>query len=618
MPVYKRIRVFPDRDLRATRFELAAMDTRTFQRLRDVRQLGNACVTFPTAEHSRFSHSLGTLYWVTKMLSYLRENHFAEDIGEQQGSATILKNANTALKQRELAGLDENRLGLQHTFFEQLIRLWALLHDITHLPFGHTIEDQARLLPRHDEDPERIRYVFNSLLEEVKQSPHISHEPNGDERVMETLLRCCRSIHYLSLRLKKKMPLVADEAKRWQEFGDLIDPALLPYMTIVHDLVSNTICADLLDYLHRDSLMSGMPWSVDKALFCYLRLMRVRKELNGDLDQEAYRSGVVVGRTKLRHDVVTAVLALLRARYDMTEKIYYHHTKCAADAILEKAIRSLPDNRKLSWQRIIEERWGDEGLLTELERDYTPRPLFPEAAPDEPPEKSVAAGLVEQLRARRFHKAVYRLRRGSDWKRQTAMNVKMCTQPDYRSTLESKIVESIPELVPGDVIVSCLPQEMQLKEAEAIIEWIDGEHLPLKALPQVKQYLSEVISLTERYYDLWNLTVYLHPEKSQFVSAVATKCERLFEHANDPLLEQYLEQRHPAPYKVKNVFTGIVDASEAEAARMLGAAFRGVGPEDESRIHEVVDIQLERRLTERRKGRGSGRRKTDKPDNSTE
>ena len=106
---------------------------------------------------------------------------------------------------------------------------------------------------------------------------------------------------------------------------------------------------------------------------------------------------------------------------------------------------------------------------------------------------------------------------------------------------------------------------------------------------------------------------------SQFVSAVATKCERLFEHANDPMLEQYLQQRHPVPYKVKNVFTKIVDDSEVEAAGMLGAAFRGSGPEGESKIQEVVEIQLERRLSERRgKPRGGGRRKTDKPDNSAE
>ena len=44
---YKRIRVFPERDLRATRLQLAVIDCRVMQRLRDVRQLGQSLVYLP-------------------------------------------------------------------------------------------------------------------------------------------------------------------------------------------------------------------------------------------------------------------------------------------------------------------------------------------------------------------------------------------------------------------------------------------------------------------------------------------------------------------------------------------------------------------------------------------
>jgi HD superfamily phosphohydrolase len=74
---YKRIRIFPDRDLRATLLELSMIDTRIMQRLRNTKQLGNSNVSYPTAEHSRFSHSLGVLYWSTKILSSLSDNHNA-------------------------------------------------------------------------------------------------------------------------------------------------------------------------------------------------------------------------------------------------------------------------------------------------------------------------------------------------------------------------------------------------------------------------------------------------------------------------------------------------------------------------------------------------------------
>src|SRR6185436_15169530 len=45
---------------------------------------------------------------------------------------------------------------------ETLIRVSALLHDITHIPFGHTLEDERRVLPRHDKDRERVSYFFEN------------------------------------------------------------------------------------------------------------------------------------------------------------------------------------------------------------------------------------------------------------------------------------------------------------------------------------------------------------------------------------------------------------------------------------------------------------------------
>src|ERR1700730_10175726 len=156
MPSYKRIRVFTERDLRATRLEMAIIDTKSFQRLRGIKQLGQSSVAFPTAGHSRFSHSLGTLYWAAKMLSYLKENYFAEPNGDQPGNKRILEAGETNIKDSILpeAATGNSLLGIG--YFEQFIRICALVHDISPLPFGHPLEDQAGLLDRHDEDPQRL------------------------------------------------------------------------------------------------------------------------------------------------------------------------------------------------------------------------------------------------------------------------------------------------------------------------------------------------------------------------------------------------------------------------------------------------------------------------------
>ena len=598
MGVYKRIRVAPDRDLRATRFEVAVIDTPVFQRLRTIRQLGQAHVTFPTAEHSRFAHALGTLYWAAKMLSYLRENHFADPHNGSAGNTAILDEANRSLKKTILAGFDDDDRAAV-PLFEQIVRLWALLHDLTHLPFGHTLEDQAHVVPlRHDEDPERIDYAFERLVTEIQSSPHLRKSGVGsDVNLLTRMIRTCKSLYHLSVLLKGPSSARVLEGAAWETIGEFVPTAFIPYLTIVHDVVSNTICADLLDYLHRDSLMCGMPWTVDKVLFSHLKLMPVASELNGGLKGEAIRCGVAVARSKLRHDVVTAVLALLRARYDMTEKIYYHHTKCAADAILEKAIRSSKDQSTASWQTIIGEDIGDEVFLSRLA--------------DPARAGHVSSRLVKQLRSRRFHKAVFRLRRTSDWSADTKTAVDQCTTPEGRSALEETLTQICDFADEGRVIVSSLPTNMQFKEARALIEWIDGDHLVLADLPHVKHYVPEVTNLTERYRDLWALTVYLDPEHEEYVGAVVSQCERLFKRANDPLLSQYLAAKHPVPYAVKTIFNQITDESEIATARNLNVAFRGGTPRDEKNVSEVALDQLEQNVTERR-GRRAPRKISDK------
>ena len=41
-------------------WEIQIIDSPLFQRLRDIRQLGRAETTYPSAHHTRFEHSLGT------------------------------------------------------------------------------------------------------------------------------------------------------------------------------------------------------------------------------------------------------------------------------------------------------------------------------------------------------------------------------------------------------------------------------------------------------------------------------------------------------------------------------------------------------------------------------
>lgn len=101
-PVHNIIAV-PD-DNPTDRLIIALVDSPEFQRLRRIRQLGLALYTYQGAEHSRFTHSLGVMHLMTRVLARLRAD-FA--ISEEAWCVA---------------------------------RAAALLHDVGHGPFSHVIE----------------------------------------------------------------------------------------------------------------------------------------------------------------------------------------------------------------------------------------------------------------------------------------------------------------------------------------------------------------------------------------------------------------------------------------------------------------------------------------------
>src|SRR6185295_15194020 len=112
-------------DVYLTHEELAVLDTREMQRLRNVKQLGSAYLVYPGAVHTRFDHSIGTLHLAQKMIDAI--------------------NLSFELSPRDCLGVSEEEA--------RVIRMAALVHDITHIPFGHNVEDQAGLMLRHDSAP---------------------------------------------------------------------------------------------------------------------------------------------------------------------------------------------------------------------------------------------------------------------------------------------------------------------------------------------------------------------------------------------------------------------------------------------------------------------------------
>ena len=111
------------------------LDSKEFQRLRRIRQLGGDFQVYPTAEHSRFSHSLGVYEIVRRMVTEVKS------------------------------------LCVELTEYEKVcVMLAGLLHDVGHGPFSHAFENITN--HSHEEYTAKIilgNTELNAILRDVSE-----------------------------------------------------------------------------------------------------------------------------------------------------------------------------------------------------------------------------------------------------------------------------------------------------------------------------------------------------------------------------------------------------------------------------------------------------------------
>src|SRR5256884_2569772 len=232
--------------------------TAPFLRLQKIKQLGFVYRIWPGATHTRYEHSLGCYYLAVRALRSLLQR------GDDGG----------------LFGVSVNSI--------QTLVVAALLHDIGHYPFSHTIEELGHPIIAHEK-------VGRSIIENSE---------------IATILE--RDYHLSPERV-----------------ADFIDPpkvkALPPNDEMLNSLLSGALDVDKLDYLPRDARACNVPYGgVDVA-----RLqgsLRVHPNVHGQR------------RIVVTHKGISPLHSLLHARQEMFDNIYWHHTSRAFQVMLMHAV----------------------------------------------------------------------------------------------------------------------------------------------------------------------------------------------------------------------------------------------------------------------------------------
>ena len=232
------------RYIRFSETEREIVDTIIFQRLRGIRQLAGAHLVYPSAQHSRFEHSIGTM-------------HIAGYAGETLFSKGYFG--------------DEDKV--------QQLRLAALLHDVGHGPFSH-------------------------LFEEVLMEKHnVNHEDMGKQIISRSEISDILGKHgYNSSDICKL------------SFGQ-------SNIQFFNEIISGALSADMMDYLPRDSLFTG----VEYGKIDYHRLIS-SFEVTTD------------GHLAINKSALYSLESMLISRYEMYKAVYFHKTVRSAEVMLLRSI----------------------------------------------------------------------------------------------------------------------------------------------------------------------------------------------------------------------------------------------------------------------------------------
>jgi len=257
-------------DISVTGCLLELLSTPEVQRLHSIKQLGFAHLVFPGAHHTRFEHSLGACAIATRI-------------------AEILELPNEE---------------------KSLLTCAALLHDVGHGPFSHTLE--SILLERfgvdHVDLTEQLILGAYTIFDDTEKSyVHAA--------TMHQILR-----HH-DADIKEIVRIIKGEPSKRSYLGQLLN---------------STIDVDQLDYLMRDAYYTGVSY--------------------GLIDTQRLLQTVLIHRGNLvmMRKGVSVVENILMARALMYSSVYFHKTVRIAELMLLKALEEIPDAEPFEFFRMTD------------------------------------------------------------------------------------------------------------------------------------------------------------------------------------------------------------------------------------------------------------------------
>ena len=254
-------------------------------------------------------------------------------------------------------------------------------------------------------------------------------------------------------------------------------------------IVGGTIASDILDYLARDAYFTGLKLSVDPRVTSYFKIDRASQNLYIDCAKHDL----------LREDILSEVVRMLEARYYFSERVYYHHAKVAAGALIARAVEAA-----LAAGAVKEEDFQDQTDASVLDM------LARSVEKSEKLARDRVRSLVQRFQERRLPKRACVFPRYENEAVQETLVARYFAPGGAKARADAEArIQDLVRFATGrsiDIIVYCPAKTMQLKEARMHVRWPGVRDV--QPLSTFAARIPRLADLERSYRDLWKFYVF--------------------------------------------------------------------------------------------------------------
>lgn len=282
-------------------WELEILDSPLLQRLRNISQLGLTMLTYPTAHHSRFEHTLGVMSVITKMVNHIN----------QEASQPIISTQD---------------------FYT--LRLAALLHDVGHCFCSHLSESIYGKQPQFIALKKSFEIFLTAKEHEIFAYIIINTEA-FKEFAKKMINFWDDKIDIDQLLINVGYMIVGENLPESKAEDGTYERKY--YLT---QMINGQYDADKLDYLRRDSYTAGLALTYDIDRFLYkVKIAPKDEEIDGKSVRGRHLVIPITG--------VSAVEEMAFSQLMLASYIYQHQKVLATDALMNDVVEGLMSNGKL-------------------------------------------------------------------------------------------------------------------------------------------------------------------------------------------------------------------------------------------------------------------------------